>query len=277
MSRPILGILTCCCVIGVSPARAQVPVYDSGGFEGPRFTPGTLTGQDAVLGPWQQSLPTGGTSSATVQTTTVLGGTQAVQVNRAANSEGFWFVPKLSTAPQQVNVSWDMRVTHSVGPQQFGPFFGVDSYGSSGTSNRLGMLGVDATTGEILFLDGLNGLQVTTLGSPTVTFDAWHNFRMQLDYNGTGGGTYSVFVDNVLRQAGTPFFNNVGTFNFTDAPIAALAAAGAPADQAATGTAFFDNYTITATPVPEPSTIALAGVAFAGLVYRRWRSARTCS
>jgi hypothetical protein len=199
-------------------------------------------------------------------------GLQAVQVNRAANSEGFWFVPKPFASPLQVNISWDMRVTQSPGPAgTFGPFFGVDSFGSAGVSNRLGLTGVDARTGEILYLDGANGLQVTTIGSPTVTFDVWHNFRMQLDYNGTGGGTYSVFVDSTLRQT-APFFNNTGSINFADAPIAGIAAAGDAISQAATGNAYFDNYVITAMPIPEPSTLALVGIGLTGIIARRWRS-----
>src|SRR5262245_58369338 len=118
MSLTIRGTLACLCLALASPARAQIPVYDRAGVEQPRFVAGNLTGQDPLLGPWMQSVSGGPVSTATVQSTTVQAGLQAVQVNRAANSEGFWFVPKSVITPQQVAISWDMRVTQSTGPQQ---------------------------------------------------------------------------------------------------------------------------------------------------------------
>jgi len=280
MFRTILGTLACLGFF-IAPASAQIPVYNSGGFEGPRFVPGPLTGQDPVLGPWQQSVSGGGPlTTATVQGATVQAGSQAVRIDRAPNSEGFWFVSKPTVGPQQINVSWDMRVAQSVGAQQFGPFFGVDSYSGGGGVNRLGMLGVDATTGEVLYIAPLSdpnpGLQVVAGGpggvGSTVPFNTFNNFRLQLDYNGTGSGTYSAFVNGTLVQT-APFFTpgNVN-FNFSDAPIAGIAAAGGAANQAATGTAFFDNYVITAA-APEPSSIALAGLGVVGLIVRRRRAA----
>ncbi|HSV15722.1 MAG TPA: hypothetical protein VLI90_15780, partial [Tepidisphaeraceae bacterium] len=73
-------------------------IYDSGGFEAPRFvavpTANNLAGQDptpAGQGPWQQDA---GTSTAVVQTNTPQAGLQAVEVQRLVGATGDtrWFV-----------------------------------------------------------------------------------------------------------------------------------------------------------------------------------------
>src|SRR5947209_3838782 len=95
-----LGCLGLLAVAG--PAVAQVTIYDSGGFEAMRFAttpaPANLAGQDAVLGPWQES-HTGSGSTAMVEASVQNGGTQAVQVNRAANDNAHWYVSTPTPAP----------------------------------------------------------------------------------------------------------------------------------------------------------------------------------
>ena len=55
-------------------------VFDSEGFEPPRYTPGNLEDQDP-LGPWQKDDPRAGLAQ--VQTATVDSGSQAVRLTRA--------------------------------------------------------------------------------------------------------------------------------------------------------------------------------------------------
>jgi hypothetical protein len=78
-----------------------------------------------------------------------------------------------------------------------------------------------------------------------------------------------VFVDGAPAITNTGFVDP-SIFNFTDAPLSALATTAASVSTA-TGTAFFDNYTIQLNAVPEPGSMALAGVGLAGLVWRRFR------
>ena len=99
-----------------------------------------------------------------------------------------------------VSVTWSMRVE---GPQgaanQFGPFFGVELYDdSSGIIGLSGSLGVDATTGDVLFQEATTGF-LTETGS-TVTFAAWNNFEIRLNFTTR---QYSVFLNNTfLRTEG---------------------------------------------------------------------------
>src|SRR5205085_1799990 len=144
----------------IAAAAQGATVYDSGGFEAPRFlavpNANNLAGQDVPppgQGPWQQDA---GTSTAVVQTNTPQAGLQAVEVTRVAGATGNtrWWVNKPVTptpASSVVDISFDMSVnipallTH-------GPLFGVEAYDDSGATPKLiGALLLDAAQGTVLF------------------------------------------------------------------------------------------------------------------------------
>ena len=302
-ARRLIGLCGCLTVLAVVSIGARVIaspiIVDSHGFEQPLFTTtfagsGTLEGQTPATfnGTWLRDKAVG-TSTAIVQTAIVApgGGTQAVRVDKAANeSKAFWGVPVSgypSNPPNFICIDWDMRVEGPAGnpSTQFGPFFGVKAYDTDATNPipgfpagnaLLGSLGVDATTGEVLYQDPavIGGVQgsLEPLG-PTVAFGAWNHYGMELNFN---THTYRMMVNNV--QAG-PSFGFVDSPNFmtaldsfTDAPIETeIAAAGAMG--ATTGTAYFDNFKVEdgPCPVPEPSTIALAAIGVSGLWLGRRR------
>ncbi len=213
--------------------------------------------------------PLGGTSTAEVQTTVVASGLQAVEVNRAANSDDRWAVP-ITGAPAEplICIDWDMRVEESASTPQgsFGPLFGIEAYDDDATSIlRIGTLGVDAATGDVLVTTMASGLVET---GTVVDFGEWYSYRMVLDFS---TDTYYSFVDGALVY--TTDFESAGIGQFTDADIIAIAAGGDAGSQAAIGTAYFDNYFVVETDdfskIPEPATAILAGLALATLACRR--------
>jgi|GEM_PF-2440572 len=241
-------------------AHAAVSLFDSGGFESPAYALGDLEGQNG----WQATVGVLGT--AVVQSSTVSGGSQAVQVDRAAGGDDRYGV-LVSPTQRFVCVTWDMRVQQTVS-NDFGPFFGVEAYDDSGAAlARLGGLGVDASTGDVLYFDSAVGLAET---GQLVAFGEWNAFQIDFDL---GLQQYSVFLNGA--ELLTTDFESPAT-TITDVDLAALAASATGGDL--TGTAYFDNFRVVetdskrVTSVPDGGTTALLSLlAFGGLgMLRRW-------
>ena len=260
--RICAGVLLAC--LG-GQARAAV-IYDSGGFELPRFTAGgNLQGQDVVQGPW---LKDGGVSTAVVQTTNPAGGTQSVQMTRLANANGDtrWTVTKpiTPTASQPiVDIDVDMRLNQAtfsgVPPTNtdFGPAFGLEAYDGS---KLIGSLTMDATTGDVLYQQTGTGFLTET--GTVLSRSAYHHYKLRLNFN---TGNYQVFANSLLLRT-EPFVDS-GVVAFTDGPMSTFAASGTSI-ATGTGTAFFDNYVLQQTAVPEPTTLT-AMLAAAGVLMSR--------
>jgi len=245
-------------------------------------------GEGQVISPGQWLRTKGlGLSTATVQSAMFApgGGTQAVQVNRAARSDDRWAVPVNALgypdypnpAPPEpaqpcICITWDMKVMQTVGdPNTFGPFFGVEAYDDDGNPvGLLGSLGVDATTGEVLYQATGSGFYTAT--GATVNFGDWNRFQIKLDYS---THQYTIFKNFVnLGTFGYVDQSNIpgGLDQFSDADIATVAAAGDPASLALTGTAYFDNFLVReGTCIPEPSSVLLVLCGLGILVSRTRR------
>ena len=288
--RHLVAAALLVCGPTISHAASNFTLIDGEGFESPAYDTaflgtGQLEGQFAsTLGgfgstQWVQS-PLAGSGTANVTDAIAASGSQSVEVNRAANSDDRWAVP-ITGAPSltrpYVCIEWDMYVEYAGTAQPFGPFFGIEAYDDDATSIlRVGSFGVDATTGEILYTprdDGiLPGFLVPTPNGDTVNFNEWNSFRMILDYS---TDTYHLFLNDDLLLSTA--FEMDGADQFTDADIAAIAAGGDPASQAATGTAYFDNYFVFETDtfdkpvIPEPATVGLIAVAATAALARRKR------
>ena len=262
------GIVLFTLLTGTS-AAATYTLVDAEGFEG--YSNANLEGQvaatDEGLLSTQWVTQVGATGTAVVESSIYApgGGTQAVKVDRAAGADDYWWVPYAGAPAAErpyICIEWDMYVEQSSTTQPYGPFFGIDAYDNSAGIKRVGSLGVDSTTGEILYIDSVGGIQPTSSTLPdsgldTVAFDEWNSFQMILDYT---SDTMYGFVNGT--QVVETSFVTAGITQFTDADIAAIAASGDAASLAATGTAYFDNYIVFETDdfskVPEPSTAILA-------------------
>jgi hypothetical protein len=262
VSRAILRAVSVALIglAGAAETASAATFYDSSGFESPLFVPGDLTGQDPLNGPWQKSGVNA--STATVQVAVKQAGLQAVQVNRAANAnaDARWGVLKPhANVTTPIAIDWAMNVAQSSVPTgSFGPFFGVEAYDSLDNPSPLlaGSLGVDAKTGEVLFQQSGTGF-IEAVPNFTVPFDQWNHYRLLLDYQ---SGSYSIFVNGALKA--TEGFVDSGITDFTDAPIATVAAAGDPASLSAAGTAYVDNYVISEVPEPGLAWVGLLSFAF---------------
>jgi hypothetical protein len=207
----------------------------STGFESP-YVLGPLQGQFG----WVTA--GSGSSTAIVENSVVNSGTQAVSVTKAAaaGSDRRWAVP-VSGYPTQryVIVDWEMRVAQASVLTGFGPFFGVEAYDADEAPYLLGSLGVDATTGEVLYQAQDTG-SLTPTGQ-TVNFNQWYHYRLVFDF---ATDTYRGFL-NGASAALTGFVDrSFGLNNFTDADIATFAAAADPTSQAVSSSAIFDNFVI---------------------------------
>ena len=249
---------------GGNADAAAVLIYDSGGFEPPRFvTSQNLQGQDAPpggQGPWVKD---SGVSSAVVQSDIVSGGLQAVRVSRVANANGDtrWGVLKpLTPAPSQdiITVEFDMRVDTATG-LPFGPAFGIECYDSSvGSPKLIGSLTVDATTGDVLYSEGGSG--ILRESGIAVPFAIFRHYTLAADFTSK---TYSIFLDGALLQT-EPFVDNTAV-RFTDAPLVTFAATP-DTIATATGTAYFDNYVLVAIPEPRAMGLVFTGVLALGRI-----------
>jgi hypothetical protein len=295
-------VIAACGVWSAAPlAEAQAAtIVDSLGFELPKFSPTFSNPQTLYAGQLEgqamfpEPLPVGtwlrtknGSSKATVINTLAApgGGTQSVKVERVANSDDRWAVP-VSGWPSEryICIDWDMRVEQTVLPAgSFGPFFGVEAYDDDAAAlGLLASFGVDASNGELLYQ--VEGSGVLVAPGPTVGFGTWNRYTILLDFVDHDFELY-LNMTQVPLPAGTDGFvdhaNIPGGLNeFTDANISTFAAMGDPLSQGATGTAYFDNFSVIQSPtnpcIPEPAAAVLGalGLAQLGISRRKLRLGR---
>jgi hypothetical protein len=185
-----------------------------------------------------------GFSTATVVPNIGISNSQAVQVLRVGGSDRRWAVPHLPGLPSQrfVAIDWDMKVHQAPDPTQsgFGPFFGVDSYDdTTGAPRVLGALGVDASTGDVLYQ--VQDTAALTETGIDVAFGQWNHYRIVLDF---ATDTYYGLVNGTVRAVTGFADRQFGLNEFTDADIATFAAAPDSVSQTLSSTAVYDNFSV---------------------------------
>ena len=281
--------------------RLDRDIVNAAGFEAPAFTTtflgtGELAGQvnpvgvGQIISPGQWLLTQGGQTLEGVVQNSVFapgGGSQAVRIDRTGNTSTRWGIPVNNQAYPEypignvppgetlqpcLCINWDMRVNGPAGDPltDFGPYFGVEANDDdvSGLS-LLGSLGVDATTGEVLYQ--APGTGDLAAAGPVAAFGTWNNYQIKLDYS---THDYTIIYNSV--PLGTFAFVDGPEDQFSEANIFAVAASGAAGDLARAGTAYFDNFLVRegmCNVIPEPTTCMLAamGLALVPCLARRQR------
>jgi hypothetical protein len=214
-------------------------IVNAGGFES--FADGNLVGQQG----WLTSPPSepGNVTTATVMPAAGPDGSKAVRVSRGANEDRRFAVVVQEGVDYDLGrfvlASWDMRVNQSNGSaSQFGPLMGVEAYDNNAPSppfTLIGSLGVDATTGDVIYQATNTGFIKET--GVFATFGAWHHFDLLLDFNTK---TYRGYFDSQeLFQEG---FVDGGITALTDVDLSAIAAA--TNSMAVTADAYVDNFQV---------------------------------
>lgn len=205
-SGSIRFLIRCfCCVLPVLlfSGTASAQTLYSTGFENPLFQAGILTGQSQ----WSAD---GNSGAASIQTTIVRTGSQAVRLNAALNEDSlsFYYRPVgfNTNGNKVIEVIWDMYLQ---GGSEASLYFGVDCYDSN--VNLIGSMAVDALTRFVNVSDGDTYRDTATL----VTRNAWNSFRLRFDY---AARTFSAYVNGVAAATGLRF-GSLANNTFGDADL----------------------------------------------------------
>jgi hypothetical protein len=257
-------------------------IYDSQGFEpagdfsptgrmGYDTDPATLYGQGDPYWTATPLPPSDGHTGAPADIVTTLGlppnpniGSQAVEFSRATGSiDTRWAPSTFINTPYQavsdqtpiVDINWSMDVA-SGGSNDL---FGIELNNGAGAGNRIAFVAVDQ--------DGVVNEDVAGNGVPSATVvstDEWNNYDLRANFTTQ---TYQVFVNGVAVEPSVAFEDSASAF--TDASLVSYGD-GSPAS----GTAYYDNYSISATPEPAAGVgSVVAGCGF--LTLRRRRTSKS--
>jgi hypothetical protein len=128
----------------------------------------------------------------------------------------------------------------------------------------IGSVTIDARTGDVLFQEAGTGFLVEA--GTILSRGTFHHLTLTANFSNK---TYSLFANGALLR--TEGFVDNAAARFTDAPLSTFAATGVSLTTA-TGTAYFDNYTIVTVPEPVSAGLFCAGAVC--LATRRRRAHR---
>ena len=254
MKPTAIACLALVCVAGA--AQAQTILYNSNGFEAPAYATGQLVGQNGWL---SDSAAPASIALATVQTTTVAAGSQAVRIGGGVATN--WFFPDLSYTPAAGEIiSVRADIARTLGAAAATTSFGylLDIYGTNGA--RIARAGLGNSGGAVRALvtaPNALGAAANTLANTTVYNSLqFVNFEILLNFTAK---TFELKIDGT--SAGNfGFLNNAATA-IGDADLQVSTVTGA------TDAGFFDNYVVSV--IPTPGAAALLGMGGLAALRRR--------
>jgi hypothetical protein len=291
-TRRSVDALICAAVLAfTADSRAQIPL-NTGGFEAP-YTAGILgshyqTGTGGQQGwlttDFNQLL---GIPAGLVQTGTVHSGLQAFHVNGPRlfddptfGGQTFWYqnYPVAATAFNPVSsgtpivqMNFDQRVNSTGITISDMPFVGVymEGYSANGDQQAIGTLALNLNRGITAITLGGNAL---TTANNIYNHNSWHSLQVEWNFFSQ---TYRAFLDGTLLTFGAGGISEIPFRN----PSNRVAEIGFQASfnqfaGVTSNSAFFDNYVVIATGVPEPTSLLLVAAGLAGIVIRRRRRER---
>lgn len=224
----------------VSTARAGV-LYTTG-FEAPAMTPGPLAPAEGFLGQdnWTIFGDTNMTRynvvTGTVGAGTVKAGTQALRMDAGASTVEALQplnIDPVALGYSAVSLSYDMKLSVAATPSFR---WGARFYDNVGNLLTFGMtFGADG----LIRVDNGFGPVIT---STPVTRGVWQNVQIILNYS---TATWDAYLDGNLVQGGNSFDTTNGLADFD--------LYHAHGTTGATDFMLVDNFTVTATAVPEPA------------------------
>jgi hypothetical protein len=275
---------SCFAAVCTLPAAAQTVIFNSNGFESP-YNLGNINGQQG----WAAL---GSTGAGTIVNTTVFAGTQAFRINGqnltaggfGGSSTSFWVqevAPNLAASFKPVAagqpivmVNWRQFVTGTTSDIANMPFSGVhiEGFRANGLAQLTTEIYIDFNDSVAVF-DGAGA--ITGPAIPGLR-NTWVDLSARLDYT-----TQSLNVN----VNGVPYLTDVPFANYIPAQVTSPSIGIAETDligvsgQLATGftpnnSAFFDNFSVVAMAVPEPTVFILAGAGIGLFGVYRWRQRR---
>jgi hypothetical protein len=207
--------------------------------------------------------------------------TNALALTRATDGSAVGVGPNLSYLP--VNVPNTVTVSTTVGSVPASPHYTADGTGEDGpyvglnlignNNQSIGSIGIDESTGVIWY--GLGGntnnlTQSTIYDGGTTAGGEYDQLQLVASFNGTGGLTLSGYFDGSTVFSNQTVTTNGSITQLSDAYMWNGTLLTSPDDNGSY-TADFGDFEVSATVVPEPTTLGLVGVCGLLLAARRSR------